>query len=85
MCERKIVIGGRGCQVYGDETAKNVIFWFTGEHEKDTIEEVYQQLNRRLECTAFTMECAGCIWKRRLCRRGSRDLGMAGEGMSSGS
>lgn len=99
MCERRIVIGGRGCQVYGDETAKSVIFWFTGEHEKDTIEEVYQQLKETTQVSFWLIACeiedwnaqlspwsaAGCIWERRICRRGSRDLEMAGEGLSSGS
>ena len=66
MCERKIVIGGRGCQVYGDETAKNVIFWFTGEHEKDTIEEVYQQLKETTQVSFFLIACEIEDWNAQL-------------------
>ena len=66
MCERKIVIGGRGCQVYGDETAKNVIFWFTGEHEKDTIEEVYQQLKEMTQVSFCLITCEIEDWNAQL-------------------
>ena len=66
MCERRIVIGGRGCQVYGDETAKNVIFWFTGEHEKDTIEEVYQQLKETTQVSFCLIACEIEDWNAQL-------------------
>ena len=66
MCERRIVIGGRGCQVYGDETAKNVIFWFTGEHEKDTIEEVYQQLKETTQVSFWLIACEIEDWNAQL-------------------
>lgn len=66
MCERRIVIGGRGCQVYGDETAKNVIFWFTGEHEKDTIEEVYRQLKETTQVSFWLIACEIEDWNAQL-------------------